>query len=154
MWFCCVLCWGSYWEISWGEWRSVFNLWIVRLTLGATQKIQDSFIFFFSHLFSSAFMEILCFHATVFFARKCKVDFGFRSISGIQWSLKKLTVSTGQKLSRESVTLSFMHTGQNLQMIPIGSALLTWANARLYKLLSEINGAIVGYTQGDLTQWV
>lgn len=69
-----------------------------------------------------------------------------------QWSLKKLTVSTGWKLSRESVTLIFMHTGQNLQMTPNGSALSTLVNARLYKLLSEINGHIVGYTQGNFTQ--
>lgn len=35
-----------------------------------------------------------------------------------------------------------------MQMIPNGSALLTSVNVGLYKLLSEINGAIAGYTQG------
>jgi len=94
-------------------------------------------------------LEILCFYATVFFARKCKAD--FRSTSGSQWSPKKLAVSTGQKLSRGSVTIIFMHTGQNLHMIPNGSALSTSVNAGLYKFLSEISGAIVGYTQGDFT---
>lgn len=108
--------------------------------------------FFLLHLLSSAFLEIPCFYVAVFFAKKCKANFGFRSTSGSQWSLKKLTVSTGKKLSRESVTLIFMHTRQNLQMIPNGSALSTSVNARLCKLLSEINVHIVGYTQGDFTQ--
>lgn len=40
-----------------------------------------------------------------------------------------------------------MHTGQDLQMIPNGSALLTSVNIGLYNVLSEINGALAGYTQ-------
>lgn len=46
------------------------------------------------------------------------------------------------------MSLILMCTGQDLQMIPNGSALLTSVNVRLRKLLSEINGARVGYTHG------
>lgn len=64
------------------------------------------------------------------------------------WESKELIVSTVQNPSRQSLTLIFTHTGQDTQMIPNGSALLTSVNVGLYKLLSEINGAIAGYTQG------